>query len=51
MVYTYNNSTKRVKPVAVPKLQGNDAKRVAESDVPKAFLKKVMNMKLNIERA
>ena len=51
MVYTYDEKNKQVKPVSVPKLKGNDAKRVMESTVPKAFLERVMNIKLDIQRA
>lgn len=48
MVYTYDEKNKQVKSVKVPKLTGSDAERVEKAKVPKAFLKSVMAMKLNI---
>lgn len=48
MVYTYDEKNKQIKLVKVPKLVGSDAERVENSKVPKAFLKSVMAMKLNI---
>ena len=51
MVYTYDDKTRKLKPVSVPRLRGEDANRVQNAKVPKAFLKKVMGIKLNIERA
>lgn len=48
MVYTYDEKTKQVIPVKVPKLTGSDAERVENAKVPKAFLKDVMAMNLNI---
>ena len=50
MVYSYDEKQKQVKLVKVPKLEGSDAQRVENSDVPKVFLKKVMGTKLNIQR-
>ena len=51
MVYTYDEKSEKVKAVKVPKLTGKDAKHVEEAAVPKAFLEKIMNMKLNIQSA
>lgn len=48
MVYTYDEKNKQVKSVKIPKLIGSDAERVEEAKVPKAFLKSVMAIKLNI---
>ena len=48
MVYTYDEKHKRVKSVKVPRLTGSDAERVEKAKVPKAFLKSVMAMKLNV---
>ena len=51
MVYTYNENTKQIKSVSIPKLQGSDAKRIEETKVPTAFLQKIMAMKINIVQA
>ncbi len=51
MVYTYDEKTKQVKSVSVPRLHGDDAKRIEEAEVPRDFLNKVMKLKLNIQRA
>ncbi|WP_294965092.1 hypothetical protein [Sulfurimonas sp.] len=50
MVYSYDEKQKQVKLVKVPKLRGSDAQRVENADVPKEFLKRVMGIKLNIQR-
>ncbi len=51
MVYTYNETTKQIKSVSIPKLKGSDAKRIEEAKVPTAFLQKIMAMKLNVAQA
>jgi len=48
MVYIYDEKTKQVKSVKVPKLTGSDAERIEKAKVPKVFLAGVMAMKLNI---
>lgn len=47
MVYTYNQETKQTTPVSMPKLKGEDAKRIEETSTPSAFIEKMMSMKLN----
>lgn len=51
MVYSYDEKKQEVKLEKIPKLHGRDAQRVENADVPKEFLKKVMGIKLNIQRA
>ena len=51
MVYSYDEKSKKVKSVKVPKLMGKDAKVVEDAKVPKSFLNHVMKMKLNIKSA
>ena len=51
MVYSYDEKSKKVKLVKVPKLLGKDAKLVQDSKVPATFLNNVMKMKLNITSA
>ncbi len=51
MVYTYNEATKQIKSVSIPKLKGEVAKRIEEAEVPTKFLEKIMAMKINIVQA
>lgn len=51
MVYTYDEKSKQVKLVKVPKIHGDDAQLIEKAKVPKTFLANVMKMKLNIKRA
>ena len=51
MVYSYDEKSKKVKLMKVPRLLGKDAKLVQDSKVPATFLNNIMKMKFNITSA
>ncbi len=51
MVYTYDEKSKKVKVAEMPKIVGEDAKRMLNSKVPVKLLEKVASMNFNIVKA
>lgn len=47
-MYTYNEETKEVERVEMPKLTAEEGKKLEEMEVPKEFLNKIMDMKLTV---
>lgn len=50
MVYSYNEKSKKLKSISIPKLKGNEAKQVEKAKAPKSFLRDVMAIQLTIIR-
>lgn len=48
MVYRYDKNRKVVNPVKMPKVKGNDAKRIELEEPPRSFLSKIMKLKINV---